>query len=106
VTSAWPFYLVALLSTLFRIPIPFIPTPKTAAGRVPGWAFLPQGLAVAGLVLAVCWRLLQWDQQPMPLTVSMALLFVAMHWILFAAMLESPSVVRAKSPATQADATP
>ena len=88
IVSTWPMYLTALLTTVLRIPIPFLATPKGRSGRMPLWAFLPQLLATAGLGAGVGYRLLCWQEGPMPMTVAYALVLIGMHWIIPAAAID------------------
>ncbi len=88
VLSAWPFYVVAFVSTLARVRVPFIPTPKTAGWPIRTWLLLPQATMTSLLTVAVSWRLLHWAEAPMPVTLAFGLVDIGAHWILIPVWLQ------------------
>lgn len=81
--SSWPVYVLSAVSTVLRLRIPFISTPKEASRSIPVWAVLPQLTMVAALGAAIVWRSFHWQSTPMPLTVAFATFIIVSHWLLF-----------------------
>ena len=88
VASTWPVYSLAFFSTLARVRIPFLPTPKTAGSPTSVWLLAPQATMTFILATAVVWRLLHWAQAPMPATLALGLVDIGVHWMLIPAWLQ------------------
>jgi len=82
VFSIWPVYLVSLFTTVIRIKIPFMSTPKEKNHDVEIWTVAPQMVMISALGLGVLWKILHWYKSPAPLTVILAFILIGQHWIL------------------------
>jgi len=82
VVSAWPVYVASLVSTLLRIRIPFVSTPKTGAGGLRPALVVPQLVVAVVLVAALVWRLAHGGVASAPCTITTACLLLAQHWVL------------------------
>ena len=94
----WPAHTLALISSLLRVRVPHIATPKERSKQSHPWLVLPQILLVVLLLLAVAWRIAQGS------TIFDALPIV---FALFVAGLQSFAIVRSyvSSPAPKGHAT-
>lgn len=87
--SSWPVYVLSAVSTVLRVRIPFLSTPKEASPSAPPWAFAPQLTMVLALGAAVVWRSVHWQSSPMPLTTGFAIFIILSHWLLFVELLRA-----------------
>jgi hypothetical protein len=97
VASTWPVHVVAFLSAVFRVGVPFIPTPKIPGSPISGWLLLPQAAMISILAIAVIWRLFHWAEAPMPVTLAFSLLNIGVHWILIPAWLQGRRGIEARA---------
>jgi len=80
----WPIYLLSLICTITRIPIPFISTPKESGSGIDLRTIIPQMFMICALVAGIFWKVIHWNEGPAPLTLLFAMILLGKHWILFA----------------------
>ena len=89
VFSTWPIYLLSLVCTIARIPIPFMSTPKDSGSEINRWTILPQIFMIVAMIAGIIWKIVHWQKSPAPFTLLTALLLVGQQWILFVLVWQS-----------------
>ena len=89
VFSTWPIYLLSLVYTIARIPIPFMSTPKDSGSEINRWTILPQIFMIVAMIVGIIWKIVYWQKGPAPFTLLTALLLVGQQWILFVLVWQS-----------------
>ncbi len=88
VLGTWPVYTSAFLSAVFKINIPFIPTPKERTNRSQHWLIMPQLLASILLLMAITYNLIFLEINSV-LVIGFSLLLVFIHYGVFYSYFES-----------------
>jgi cellulose synthase (UDP-forming) len=90
VFSIWPIYLRSLLYAVFRVPLPFVSTPKTHDTAVQLRTAVGQYAMHGLLCAALAWRVVTWGITDAPATFLMGVVLLSQPWILL-----SPAVLAA-----------